>query len=530
MSGVTRHFQKWCFCAFSSIVFLTSSAVSAESKKGESATSFEAGSVQEQLELDLTPVPMGMGAIFVPTLTDRNVEPTVLVFQKKQRVAKGQTGRKIVLPPGQYKVVVGTGQMKHRPSFNVNVQEGVTTASPVFYGAVRVQAVDDENMPKQTAYVISSTDGKTVYASGKTTTSTAYQKTRTWFLPEGDYAITLGDDASKTSSRFVFKVQQGSILRYRLVTDGEKLLRTEFANRQLIVEPKIFKLRWVVGADVGLERTGGQLSTFNGDSLRVGVFTRSTIGIDTGNHLAVLNFNLEESWLGLESRFGRGLPLQKLTDDANAELLYNYRLGGILGPYVRATVQTAFFPTELYAEQQTNITRVDAQGNQTTGLAAAGSTIALLDGFNPMQLQQGGGLGLTLLNNDVINFSLRAGVAARQSFYNDGYFLRSSSSSSVTLLQLTDKKLYGAEATAMFGLRLSDVLSYEARLDTFLPQDMITGNDDFSPVYRLDNTVTLSLGRFAALVYSSTLHRDDIQIEKNQFRHNLNVRLQHTLF
>lgn len=508
------------------MMFGTTSALAQE--KGENATAFESGNIQEQLELDLTPVPAGMGALFVPSLTDSATEPVVMVFQGKQRVAKARTGRRIVLPPGNYQVMVGGSDPATHASFNAQVREGVTQPLPAFFGAVRVQTTDEDGRPVVLPYVITDTSGKRVFASSKTAKSPAYSKTRSHLLPSGDYKLVVGD--REDSNVMAFRVTDGDILRYRVVTDDGRVLRTEFADKQIIVKPEIFKLRWVVGADASLNNTRRQLATFNGEALRIGVFTNANLGLDVGNHLLLFTLDVQESWTGLDSRFGRGLPLQKLLDDVDANLLYNYRLGGILGPYVHASVDTALFPTNLYTERDSTVLFEDANGDVNISNVEAGETINLFDAFYPTHLQQGAGLGMSFISNEVVSLSLRAGAAARQSFYNDGSFMEAFTDQQVRLLRLTDKRLYGAEATAMFGLRLGDTLFYDARGNLFVPQDQIFGDDDYRPVYEIQNTVTLSLGRFASLVFDSTIHRDDIQIEKNQYITNLSLRLQHTLF
>lgn len=533
MSGI----KKWRVIALCGLVSVfsawapgLSAPAFAQQAQGESAQAFEAGSTQEQLELDLTPVPVGMGAIFVPSLTDPKLEPPVMVFQGEDRVAIGRTGQRLVVPPGRYRVVVGHGSLAQRASKEIEIIDSVTTPLEGLFGAVRITAVDRDGRPIEQDYIITALDQRSSWGPTRTSEKPDYVATSTWALPEGRYAIALGDDAQREESRFVFTVRAGEVLRYRLVVDDERLLRTEFASSQIVVEPKIFKLSWVIGADGGLERTSRQLTSFNGDTIRLGAFTKASFALDTGNHLAQLSLGLDESWLGLESRFGRGLPLQKVTDEASAELLYNYRLGGILGPYARATVATAFFPTILHPERDTTLSIRDINGDVTTRTAAAGDELRLFDSLNPLALQEGVGLGLTILNNKYLSMSLRGGGAARQVSYNGGLYLEQVRGDNLTLVKLADKQSFGAEATALFGLRLGQTFSYSATFNAFVPKEQVLNDDEFLPVYRLDNNVALSLGRFAALVYTATFNRDDTQIEQTQFRHNLTLRLQHTLF
>lgn len=499
--------------------------------QGESLRSFEVGDIQDQMELDITPVPVGMGALFVPSMTDPALEPTVTVLSNGNRVASGKPGKRIVLPPGDYIVRFGSGASDVRPEQSVRVIEGVTSPIEPFFGAVRITAVDTDGRPVEVPYVIASLDGKTVYDDGKTAEDASYSSTQTWIVKPGRYNIALGGDLEAERGRFATMVTPGQVLRYRLVVEDDELLRVEFAQREVVVEPSIWRLRWVIGGDFGFERTENNLASFNGDALRIGAFTKASIGLDTGNHLAQTNIGLDETWLALDSQIGQGLPLQKINDELNLEMLYNYRLGGIIGPYVRVAGSTAFFDTYVYPEQDTTITRFNRDGEAVGRTTAnSGDEVKLFDSFAPLLVQETAGIGLTFVDNDVITFIIRGGVGARQSYYQGGVFVLGSNATILNVEALEDKQQLGGAASAVFGLRLGDAFSLSSSLGSFIPQEQIVSGEAFKPVYRLDNTAALSLGKFASLVYDVTLRRDDVQIDQMQMRQNISLRLQHTLF
>ncbi len=492
---------------------------------------FEVGKLQDQMELDITPVPVGMGAIFIPSMTDPALEPVITVLSDGNRVATGKPGKRIVLPPGQYIVRFGSGEATSRPERSISVLEGVTTPVEPFFGAVRITAVDTDGRPLEVSYVMQSLDGKVTFGPARTSEDGAYSSTKTLIVAPGRYNIALGKNPDTEQNRFATVVAEGQVLRYRLVVDDDELSRVEFAQREVVVEPSIWRFRWVVGGDFGFERTENNLAAFNGDALRFGAFADTTIGLDTGNHLALTNIRLDETWLALDSQVGQRLPLQKINDELSLELLYNYRLGGIIGPYVRAIGSTAFFDTYLYPSDATTVTYVNRDGTQNrVRTADRGDEIKLFDSFAPLIVQEDAGVGLTFVDNDVVTFIVRGGVGARQSTYRGGGFVSGSSGNNVSVELLEDKQEFGAAASAVFGLRIGDVFSLDSRFTSFMPQEQITQNDDFSPVYRFDNTAALQLGKFAALVYDVTLRRDDVQINDMQLRQNLSLRLQYTLF
>jgi hypothetical protein len=500
-------------------------------QEGADLDAFEVGKLQDQMELDITPVPVGMGALFVPSMTDPALEPVITVLSNGSRVASGKPGKRIVLPPGQYIVRFGSGEATSRPERSISVIEGVTTPVEPFFGAVRITAVDTDGRPVSVPYVIESLDGKISFGPSKTAEDGGYTSTKTMIVPAGRYNIALGKTIDTESNRFATVVAEGQVLRYRLVVDDDQLSRVEFAQREVVAEPSIWRFRWVLGGDFGFERTENNLAAFNGDALRVGAFMDSTIGLDTGNHLALTNIRLDETWLALESQVGQRLPLQKINDELSLEVLYNYRLGGIIGPYVRASGSTAFFDTYLYPDQAITVTTSDRDGSDVTVRTVdAGDELRLFQGFAPMLIQEDAGIGLTFVDNDVITFIVRGGVGARQSTYRGGGFVTNSSGQEVAIERLEDKQDFGAAASAVFGLRLGGVFSLDSRFTSFMPQEQVFQEEDFGPVYRFDNTAALSLGKFAALVYDITLRRDDVQIDEMQMRQNISLRLQYTLF
>ncbi|MCA9517448.1 MAG: hypothetical protein KC635_21050 [Myxococcales bacterium] len=293
----------------------------------------EVGDVDAQLALDVTPVPEGMGAIFVPSATRPELEPVVHVFAGDagaDRVATAPTGRRIPVPPGAYAVTVGQGPPEWRPRVTVTVEAGKTAVAPAFFGAVRVLAIDRYDHAVDTPYSVVSADGARVYGPERTSDSAAYRATRTWLLAPGNYYLVPGGDPDALDGRIALPVAAGARLAYRLVLDdAERVVRTEFPDRALVATESLWRLDWVLGGSFAFDRAENELAGFSGDALRLGAFTRLEVGVDAGDHLGVFKLGLDEDFVGLEHAFGRGLPFQKLTDLVTAEILYNYRLAEI---------------------------------------------------------------------------------------------------------------------------------------------------------------------------------------------------------
>ncbi|MCB9735599.1 MAG: hypothetical protein H6745_23665 [Deltaproteobacteria bacterium] len=496
----------------------------------------EVGDVDAQLALDVTPVPEGMGAIFVPSATRPELEPVVHVFAGDagaDRVATAPTGRRIPVPPGAYAVTVGQGPPEWRPRVTVTVEAGKTAVAPAFFGAVRVLAIDRYDHAVDTPYSVVSADGARVYGPERTSDSAAYRATRTWLLAPGNYYLVPGGDPDALDGRIALPVAAGARLAYRLVLDdAERVVRTEFPDRALVATESLWRLDWVLGGSFAFDRAENELAGFSGDALRLGAFTRLEVGVDAGDHLGVFKLGLDEDFVGLEHAFGRGLPFQKLTDLVTAEILYNYRLAEIVGPYVRVRGRTSFFATKLFPEDDATVTVQGPDGvARETFDVSGGDELGLMGSFSPAIVQESAGIGVTAWEDDVLSLRLRGGVAARQQFYGDGgRYLLSHADGAIVLRELDDVSKLGVEASVGLRLRFGSLLSIASSFDAFSAFSELGGSDDFRPVFFWDSAATLRLNTWATLVYQIVVHRDDSRLDDLQIRQSLNLRFQVAIF
>ncbi len=514
------------------LMLVIGGAGAASAQEARALSAFEAGAVADQLEMDVTPIPAGMGALFVPSLTQPGLEPPVQIYFKGERVAVGQTGARIVLPPGEYTVVVGHGDAEARPHITARVIDGVTTPVEQTFGGLRVTAVDQDGNPIAVRYALKSARGEVAWGSASTAAEGSYGATRTWLLPAEPVVIELVG-AGSDGTAIAVPLGAGELVRYRLVLDRGRLVRGEIAEQEIVAEERWWRLRWVVGGDVGFNRTAGRLGSFNGDSLRLGLFTRASVGVDVDNHLALLNLGVDESWISYESLDGQELKPTKIVDDVNAELYYTYRLGGVVGPYARAQARTTLFKTEIRPEGGATLQIREKDGSTSAQRATEGEAFELMGALYPLDLREAAGVELAFVDNETVTFSVRAGAAARQATYDGGLYLADREGDTLRLIRLADDRSFGAEAGVKLGLRLGQTVSIESSGDLYLPSDkfdMLSDPGDLRPIFRLDSTATLAVNSFLAVVYDLNILREAYEIEEAQLSHVLSLRLQHTLF
>ena len=104
-----------------------------------------------QVAGDTAVIPPGEGAVFVPAMADGDSEPEALVFRGDEQVTSGPTGARITVEPGDYVVRVGSGPTPQMVAVPVTVRAGETTVAPVRWGGLRVEVVDESNLPHRGA-------------------------------------------------------------------------------------------------------------------------------------------------------------------------------------------------------------------------------------------------------------------------------------------------------------------------------------------------------------------------------------------
>lgn len=486
-------------------------------------------SVEDQLEQDLTPLPAGMGAIFVPSLTSSSQEPPVIVERMGERIASGPTGGRVVVPPGTYRVLIGLGDEEGKAAVEVRVVEGKTQVVKPFFGAVRINLVSSAGEAVAGDYLITTADRRRSYGPVSMEKGAKARPQSSWLLPPGRYLVVYGRNPDAKENSFAFTVAAGETARYRLVIDGDRVVRSEFGDDPVRDTEKIWRLRWVIGGSGSLTRNQNTFTGVQGQWLYGNAFSRFEAGIDTLQHLALLRLNVDQTFLGVKDEFGDQKPIRPYTNEVEGELLYNFRVAGAIGPYARGLVRTSLLGSSYIPDRDVTVVTRDLDGRTLgTEQAVGGGKVTTFDALAPLQLQEGAGAALTILDRDAATLMVRAGVAARQAYYSNGRYPIGRDGNVVDMLQLGDNRRFGGELTAIAGLRISQIVSVETRFDSFIPSSQF--GETIKPIFRWDTTATARLGQLVSLVYTYSLRRDEIGIPSLQHVESLALRFNHALF
>ncbi|MFT5431038.1 MAG: hypothetical protein ACI9OJ_001717 [Myxococcota bacterium] len=494
---------------------------------------YEVGPSADQLALDATTLTAGSGAVFVPSFSQPDLEPQVRVFLGDEVVARGPTGRRLSLPEGRYRVIVGQGPLDWRASTTVDVKAGETTTASGFVGATRITAADQQGHPMEVDYVLVSADGHRVFGPTTTSNKADYGETRTWLLKPGTYRLVPGTNPESARGMAIV-IPPDDRVRLRLIVDkGGAVLGSEPADLETVVGESAWQIDWTVGGSLSFGQAQRQLNGFSGDSLRVEGFTELGITYDQDNHVLKFGLLLDQSWFGFTREFGESLPFQNMDDKVRMDLEYSYRIARAIGPYIRTSLRTSVFPRDLTSDGDYQVITEYGDGTTDQSTLANGETLSLMPWLGPLILRQSGGIGVTAWDSRLVGFGIRLGVAAREVFYHGkGRYLREQNDGNQLVLQALDDNVdWGPEVGAWFRLRLGHWLSIRSEFDGFVPlQTTLEAETEFRPVFIFASSAELRLTDWAAVVYRATLHRDDAAIAELQFSHSLTLRFQYAIF
>ena len=165
-----------------------------------------------------TPIPPGAGAILVPSMSGPDTEPQALVFRGDEQVASGPNGARIVVEPGAYLVRVGSGPMSQMVSVPVDVQGGTTTVVPVRWGALRIEVVDERNLPHRGTYELIRVADRQPYTVGFGADTLQGERLLTLLMAPGLYRIVQSGSTYRARTDFAtVLVPEGGLVHYRLV-------------------------------------------------------------------------------------------------------------------------------------------------------------------------------------------------------------------------------------------------------------------------------------------------------------------------
>jgi hypothetical protein len=435
--------------------------------------------VEDQLARDRALIPLGKGAIFVPTFTEPRREPEVTVFtQGGKPVKTGQTGQRILVDSGIYAVRVGSGTLIQRIRVDLSVEEGHTTVVPPTWGGLIVETLTKEGEYIDGQYEVVRMENWVNYGKGHGLKEERLQDIRTWILPPGLYRISRpGEGYNSLRNYITVQINPGELSQVELIFDKE--ISGEVISgglKSLNTRVKVGK-NWSFGL-----RAGGNVNltriTDDADVRKEGMQVFSDFRLkalfDNVQYLGATEILLQDNFSK-----ERGQRFNVTSDVAEVRTTWVRRLNNWLGTYIRGTANSNIFWRKADKDTVAIATLVDSSGTLVKRLELDTSgDFTVAPAFDPINLGEGLGVNVELFSKYYLEATTQLGVAALQTLVDGSY---AANSLGEYTLNETSYEI-GAESNFNATLRLGSQMALDLRLEMFAP------NADLSRLRLLDLT------------------------------------------
>ena len=471
-----------------------------------------------QLELDQSLLPRGKGLLFVPAMTSSINEPTYRVLQGKREVAAANPGTGVLLLPGDYVLLVGSGSASQMLSRPIRIVDGYTTLIKPFWSGLVINVIDEARTAVNEAYELFDESTGDNFGVGFGIEEERGEAVRTWLLPPGVYSVfRVGENAS-TTRKFSLRLLPGELQQRHLVVGKTTKDFVGFypPQRQQGATAQVaagWKSNWQLGASALLNTTQGH-SNGDGASVSLSAQADNATIYSSRRHYGLLRLVAEEGFAKETAH-----PLTKSVDQIEARATYIYRVTRRFGPYLRGVANTSAFPTQVRYTSPADLTVLDAAGD-TVGVRRGISHFTLAPPFSPLHLRQGVGVNSQLVRSFRLNLNLRVGLGARQSHAVKAYDL---SADRTSARRLTDASSTGLESVVTMDARVTSMAMLDCEFDMLMPSAASASWE-----FNWENRLRLALSKFASVDLVADLTRES-PLRRLQARQQLLLRLYYLL-
>lgn len=483
---------------------------------------------------DDTPMPLGYGAIFLPSLSNHKAngarQPLVVVSQNGKAVSEGRMGERIVLKPGTYQINYGSGSFEEQFTQQVEVESGRTVVIPPTYASLEINVMDKTFVPYRGTYELIRMETREDVGVGFGADEQQGEDVKIWVLKPGLYKIIQSGGTYRDRINFsTVRLSEGESTRFILVVDeetGDFLGAGEADEDKTKEKTNKLKFTAVIGGDATFNRDE-QLGQQDGWLLGGNLFFDGSLRYNSDPHNWITRIELEEG----QQRPAGAKHFQNVTDRFYLHSIYTYNLLKWFGPYVRAGVETKLLPRYIDFDSPTDVVELNKRGESLGGVDEEGNNkpsrlgvtrIKLGGTFSPIQLKEGAGGNFRLMRSRYGELDLRAGFGARQTFARDTLAYENG-----VLLPVKENTLEGLEGTVVGLARITRSLTLSTEFEGFLPF-----SSDSDTLFTWRNQLSLRLSSFLSLNYRLNLTRDpnlgigdDVKSE-----HDIQLRFSYTLF
>ena len=426
-----------------------------------------------QAAADTTAIPPGAGAVLVPAMSETDNEPQALVFQGDDQVASGSNGARIVVEPGAYTVRVGSGPTPQMVSVPVDVQVGATTVVPVRWSGLRIEVVDESNLPHRGAYELIRVTDRQPFTIGFGADTLQGEQLRTILMPPGLYRIVQPGANYRARTDFATVLApEGGLVHYKLVInpdDGRFRGAGVVLPAELGAVPELspWSRRYLLGLSAPFGSTRNVVGANNQTTFGTELFFDTYVTYQRDRDLFSGVLELESGFEKVKPEMSAATPWRKTHDRLRVDVLYSRFINARVGPYARFGLRTSLFESNMLVTEDTLISRQFNDGRRESVVVPANSTFPTGDAFSPPEYREGAGLNTRLLQARAVRLDWRIGAGLRQNLYAGAFFLDDDEMTpALEYVEGANFNEIGLETTLVATARYRSLI-YNANLDLF---------------------------------------------------------------
>lgn len=459
-----------------------------------------AGTIREQLNFDSTLIPYGKGAVFVPAMTNPLDEPPVTVLQRGEKVREAKTGERIVLSPGKYTVVLGSGAEEQRLSFRADVREMMTTIIAVTWSGLSVHVVNASFNSLRDSYELIRMDDRQYLGVGFGTNEQAGEPIATWIVAPGLYKIVRVGETYRARTDFAtVRLLPGKHTHFLWVLDEETRnfegggeVSALSAQNLFFQESDGFGWSAVVGGDASLNSRSNVVGQQDGVTYNLRAFVDARINAEIFGGPFVNSLDIEE---GVTQPADNERIIQT-QDRAEIDSLYVYPLYPWIGPYLSLGAETNLFFSREFFDQPVAVRKFGEDGQTVVFQRDDVTSTRLRPPFGLSNLRQGVGVNVRPLKTLAAEGIFRLGLGARQVLTRRLFARTESSDGFVNFVQVPSSDQTGVEAIVIGRARVGRYVFASIEFDSLLPFDR-----DLPAIVNIEGTVNVKLTEFFSVNY-----------------------------
>ncbi|PKN57633.1 MAG: hypothetical protein CVU56_09850 [Deltaproteobacteria bacterium HGW-Deltaproteobacteria-14] len=450
----------------------------------------------------------GQAALFVPAMTDPSSEPALLL-RRTGETREARSGAWVVVAPGAWELLVGTGAPATRTRVTVELAEREYRVIEPTWAGLRVEVLNERSTAFRGAYEVLRLPERIYVGRGLGAKVSDGETVDTWLVPPGLYLVLSAGESYQARRNFAtVLLRKGELVRWTLVLDedsgdvlGAGQLEVE-AQATTADDPWSFDL--VFGGSVGFARTDAVLGKSDGMSLDLAGFIESVNRYQADNHLVYLRLYLEEEGsVDLPDD-----PYLRATDELRLESLYMYRVVGWFGPYVRFAAAASLVPGVEELDEEREVVRLDEAGDERAREPPT-KFAEVSPAFAPIELRFGTGGRFDVAPVHWFELNSRVGIGGRQLFALGLHRPADRPDTPAFELQrVADVTQVGVELSLVARLNVTRYAQLDLEVDLLEPFD-----DPTHPVIDLRAGLAIRLASFASLSYTLRVI-DDVTISE----------------